>query len=136
MNEMLVTVEAEETVSMIKNVAIPFIEAEDYKDNNIHAFKIVNTDWVLENTVLRRPRISEAARMAAQCFLERGIPFHYNPITEVPKRVNPIKMKCADQRFGLGYKPKKEDHRLKEESLKKKSWKSLPLECHSQRLHM
>nr|XP_034898411.1 uncharacterized protein LOC118036721 [Populus alba] len=111
MNGMLVTVKAEETVSMIKNVAIPFIEAEDCKDNNIHAFEIVNTDWVPENTVLRRPRISEAARMVAQCFLERGIPFQYNPITEVPKRANPIKMKGADQRFGLGYKPKKEDHR-------------------------
>jgi hypothetical protein len=44
MNEMLVTVKAEETLSMIKNVAIPFIKVEDYKDNNIHAFKIVNTD--------------------------------------------------------------------------------------------
>ena len=75
MNEMLVTVKAEETMSMIKNVAIPFIEVEDCKDNNIHAFEIVNTDWVPENTVLRRLRISEAARMVAQCFLERGIPF-------------------------------------------------------------
>ncbi|XP_061983063.1 uncharacterized protein LOC133702756 [Populus nigra] len=72
-----------QTVSMMKNVAIPFIEAEDRKDNNIHAFEIVNTDWVPENTILRRPRISEAARMEAQCFLERGIPFQYNPITGV-----------------------------------------------------
>jgi len=111
MNGMLVTVKAEETVSMMKNVAIPFIETEDCKDNNIHAFEIVNTDWVPENTVLRRPRISEAARMAAQCFLERRIPFQYNPITRVPERVNPIKMKGVDQRFGLGYKPKKVDHR-------------------------
>jgi hypothetical protein len=64
MNGMLVTVKAEETVSMIKNVVVPFIEADDCKDNNIHAFEIVNIDWVPENTVLRRPRISEAARMA------------------------------------------------------------------------
>jgi len=75
MNGMLVTIKAEETISIMKNVTIPFIEAEDRKDNNIHAFEIVNTDWVPENTVLRRPRISEAARMAAQYFLERGIPF-------------------------------------------------------------
>jgi hypothetical protein len=71
----------------------------------------VNTEWVPENIVLKRPRISEAARMATQCFLECGILFQYNPITRVPKRVNPTKMKCADQRFGLGYKPNKEDHR-------------------------
>jgi hypothetical protein len=111
MNWMLVTVKAEETVSMIKNVAVPFIEADDCKDNNIHAFEIMNTDWVPKNTVLRRPRISEAARMATQCFLECGIPFQYNPIVEVPEGVNPAKMTCADQRFGLGYKPNKEDHR-------------------------
>jgi hypothetical protein len=111
MNGMLVTVKAEETVSLMKNVAIPFIEAEDREDNNIHAFEIVNTDWVPENTVLRRPRILEVARMAAQCFLERGIPFQYNPSTGVPERVNSIKMKGVDQRFGLGYKPKKMDHR-------------------------
>jgi len=111
MNGMLVTVKAEETISMIKNVAVPFIEADDCKDNNIHAFEIVNTDWVPENTVLRRPRISEAARMATQCFLERGIPFQYNPITGIPEGVNSAKMTCVDQIFGLGYKPSKEDHR-------------------------
>jgi nucleoside-diphosphate-sugar epimerase len=109
MNRMLVTVKVNETVSMIKNnVAIPFIEVEDCKDENIHAFEIVNTDWVPENTVLRRPRISEVARMLAKCFLERGIPFQYNPITRIPETVN--LMKYADQRFELGYKPKKEDH--------------------------
>jgi hypothetical protein len=111
MNGMLVTVKAEETISMIKNVAVPFIEACDCKDNNIHAFEIVNTDWVPENTVLRRPRISEAARMATQCFLERGIPFQYNPITGIPEGGNSAKITCVDQRFGLGYKPNQEDHR-------------------------
>jgi hypothetical protein len=44
MNEMIVTVKAKETVSMIKSMAIPFIEAEDCKDKNVHAFKIINTD--------------------------------------------------------------------------------------------
>eukprot|EP00258_Populus_trichocarpa_P030959 XP_024446978.1 uncharacterized protein LOC112325244 [Populus trichocarpa] len=44
MNGMLVTVKAEETISMIKNVVVPFIEADDCKGNNIHAFEIVNTD--------------------------------------------------------------------------------------------
>jgi hypothetical protein len=111
MNGMLVTVKAEETVSMIKNVAVPIIEADDCKDNNIHAFEIMNTDWVPENTVLRRLRILEAARMATQCFLERGIPFQYNPIVGVPEGVDPAKMTCADQRFGLGYKPNKVNHR-------------------------
>ena len=111
MNGMLVTVKAEEIVSMLKYVFVPFIEAEDCNDEYNHAFEIVNTDWVPENTVIRLPRISEAARMAAQCFLEHRIPFQHNLITENPERVNLIMMKCANQRFGLGYEPKKEDHR-------------------------
>ena len=81
------------------------------KDNNIHAFEIVNTDWVPENTVLRRPRISEAARMASLCFLNRGIPFQYNLIIGIPEGVNLAKMKSAAQRFGLGYQPNQEDYR-------------------------
>jgi hypothetical protein len=44
MNEMLVIIKAEETISMIKNMVIPFIEVEDCKDKNVHAFKIVNTN--------------------------------------------------------------------------------------------
>jgi len=60
---------------MIKNVVVPFIEAKDCNDENSHAFEIVNTDWVPENIVIRIPRISEAARMVVQCFLERKIPF-------------------------------------------------------------
>ncbi|XP_073261622.1 uncharacterized protein [Populus alba] len=81
-NGVLVTVKAEETISMVRNVAVPFIEAEDCKDGNLHAFEVVNTEWVPENTVQGRPEWM-------------GI----------------IKLKAAEQRFGLGYKPKKEDYK-------------------------
>ena len=70
----------------------------------------MNTDWVPENTILRRPKISEAIRMATRCFLDREIPSPYNPITKIPLRSSLIKMKHVDQRFGLGYMPKKEDY--------------------------
>jgi len=110
MNEMLVIVKAEETISMITNVAIPFIEAADCKDGNVHAFEIVNTDWVPENTILRRPKISKAIRMTIRFFLDREIPSPYNPITRIPLRSSLIKMKHANQRFGLGYMPKREDY--------------------------
>jgi hypothetical protein len=105
MNGMLITVKAEEIISMIKNIAIPFIEAEDCRDGDIHAFEIVNTEWVLEGAVLRKPRIPEAAKMAARCFLKNGAPFQYSPKT------GPIKLKSVDQRFGLGYKLKKDDYK-------------------------
>ena len=105
MNGMLVIVKAKKTVSMIKNVVVPFIKPDGCKDNNVHAFEIVNTDWVPENTVLRRPRILEAARMASLYFLDHGIPLQYNLIVGIPEGVNPTRMKKANQRFGLGYKP-------------------------------
>jgi hypothetical protein len=105
MNGMLITVKAEETVSMIKNVAIPFIEAEDCRDGNVHAFEIMNTEWVPEGAMLRKPRIPEAAKMVARCFLKNRAPFQNNPKT------GPINLKSVDQRFGRGYKPKKDDYK-------------------------
>jgi len=77
-NGVLVTVKAEETISMVRNVAVPFIEAEDCKDGNLHAFEVVNTEWLLENTVVRKPEISEATKMAAKSFLKHKIPFPYD----------------------------------------------------------
>lgn len=44
MNEMLVTVKAKERIFMIKNVALPFIEAENFKVENIHIFEIMNAE--------------------------------------------------------------------------------------------
>jgi hypothetical protein len=75
MNGMLITVKAEETFFMIKNVAIPFIEAEACRDGIIHAFEIVNAEWVPEGAVLRKPRIPETTKMAAKYFLKNGAPF-------------------------------------------------------------
>jgi len=95
-NGTLVKVKAEETLSMIRNVSVPYIEAEDCKDGNLHAFEIVNTEWVPENTVLRRPIISDTARMIAKCFLKHGLPFQNDPITGNLKRVNMMKIKAAD----------------------------------------
>jgi hypothetical protein len=33
-NGVLVTIKAEETISMVRNVAVPFIEAENCRDGN------------------------------------------------------------------------------------------------------
>jgi hypothetical protein len=111
-NGTLVKVKAEETFSMTRNVSVRYIKAEDCKDGNFHAFEIVNTKWVPENIVLRRPIISDTTRMIAKCFLKHGLPFWYNPITGNPERVNIVKIKATDQRFGLGFKPKKDHKRV------------------------
>ena len=110
-NGVLVTVKAEETISTVRNVAVPFIEAEDCRDGNLHAFEVVNTEWVPENTVVRKPEISEATRMVAKSFLKYKIPFQYDVKVGKPERINIIKLKATEQRFGLGYKPKKEDYK-------------------------
>ena len=109
-NGTLVKVKAEETLSMIRNVSVPYVETEDCKDGNLHAFEIVNTEWVPENTVLRKPMISDTAKMIAKCFLKHGLPFQNDPITGNLEKVNIMKIKDADKRFGLGFKPKKDDY--------------------------
>jgi hypothetical protein len=42
MNGMLITVKVEETISMIRNMVVPFIEVRYCRDGNIHAFEIMN----------------------------------------------------------------------------------------------
>ena len=37
----------------------------------------------------------------------------------MPERVNLIKLKAADQRFGLGYKPKKGDYKRRNQKREK-----------------
>jgi len=110
-NGVLVTVKAEETISMVRNVAVPFFEAEDCKDGNLHAFEVVNTEWVPENTVVRKPELSEATKMAAKSFLKHKIPCPYVIEKGKLEWIDIIKLKAAEQRFGLGYKPKKEDYK-------------------------
>jgi hypothetical protein len=39
-----------------------------------------------------------------------GLFFQYDTNTRMPERVNLMNIKCADQMFGLGYKPKREDY--------------------------
>jgi hypothetical protein len=97
---------------MLINMTIPFIEVEDCRDRNIHTFKIMNVEWVPEGVVQRKLRVLEAAKMATKCFLNNRIPFQYNIETKTPKQINVVKLKCVNQRFELGYKPKKDDSKL------------------------
>jgi hypothetical protein len=110
-NGVLVTVKAEETISMVRNVVVPFIKAEDCRDGNLHTFEVANTEWVPENTVMRKPEILKATKMVAKSFLKHKIPFPYDIEKGRLEWIDIIKLKAAGQRFGLGYKPKKEDYK-------------------------
>ena len=37
-------VRAEKALTMVRNVSIPYIEAEESKDENLHAFEVVNAE--------------------------------------------------------------------------------------------
>jgi len=39
-NRMLVTIKAEETIFLVRNIDVPFIEAEDCKDENIMSLEL------------------------------------------------------------------------------------------------
>lgn len=109
MNGMLVTVKDEETISIIRNIVVPFIE--NYRDENIHAFKIMNVEWLSENTVLTGPNISKTTRMIVNRFFKHGIPFQFDPDTGMLEQVNLMKLKCANQRFKVRYNPNKDECR-------------------------
>jgi hypothetical protein len=74
-NENLVTVKAEEALTMVRNVSVPYIEAEESKDGNLHAFEVVNDEWVPENTTRKKPEVSKAVKTAVKYFLKHGLPF-------------------------------------------------------------
>jgi hypothetical protein len=78
-NGMLIIIKVEETVSMIKNMVVPFIKVEDCRDGNIHTFEIVNAEWVPECAVLRKVKFLEVARITTNCFLKHRVPFQYDP---------------------------------------------------------
>lgn len=53
-NRMLITVKAGETISITRNMVVPFIKVKDCRDESIHAFEIVNVERIPENTILRK----------------------------------------------------------------------------------
>jgi hypothetical protein len=85
MNGMLITIKVEEKISMIKNMVVSFIEEEDCRNKSIHAFKIINVEWVPKGMILRRLKILEAIMMVVNCFLKHGIPFQYDPNIRMPE---------------------------------------------------
>jgi hypothetical protein len=106
----LVIIKAENALSLMKNVLIPYIKIYESIYGNLNSFKVVNTMWVLENTMRRKLKISKVVKIAIRCFLKHRLPFEYNPKTRMPRRINVKKMKCVDQRLGLGFKLSKKDH--------------------------
>lgn len=59
----------------------------------------------------RKLDISKDVKIAAKCFLKRRLPFMYNLNIWMPKKINMMNMRCANQRFSLGFKLGKKDYK-------------------------
>lgn len=55
-----------ETLSMIKNVVVFYVETKDNANRNLHVFEVVNVEWVPKDTMRRKPKISKASKMVAK----------------------------------------------------------------------
>ena len=111
---------SKEAMSIINNVAIQYIKAKNNTNDNLHAFEVVNVEWVLENIIRDTPKLSEAAIMAAKCYVKHGLPFQYDHITGKSERINIRELRAVDQRFGLGFRPMKKDYTRADEIKKGK----------------
>ena len=76
---MLINAKDEKTMFMIKNVVIPFIEIEDCRDKNTYSYKNINAKWVSKGAMLRKLKVFETVRMAANFFLKHMVSFRYDP---------------------------------------------------------
>jgi hypothetical protein len=94
----------------MKNVAVSYIKAKNNIDGDLHAFEVVNVEWVPINTIHNTPKLSEAIIIVAKCFLKHGLLFCYNPIKGMPEKINIRKLRATDKRFGLGFMPLKKDY--------------------------
>jgi hypothetical protein len=65
---------------------------------------------VHEGVVLRKLKVLRVARMAAIFFLKHGF-LSSMIIKLMSERINLMKLKCMDHRFGLGYMLKRDDYK-------------------------
>lgn len=118
----LVTVHAEEDLTLLRSPAIPFIDVE----NNIppdahHAFELVPATFVPKHAFPSKPQLSSSNLMVAKIMLENGFEPGKGIGQGLQGRINPIELRKADGTFGLGYKPTKEDRRRAVEERRRKN---------------
>lgn len=61
----------------------------------------MNVEWVTKGMMLRRPKILEVVRMAANCFRKHKILFQYDSDIGMPEGVNSIKLKVLTRDLGV-----------------------------------
>jgi len=108
----LVIVTAEDDVLVMKPSSTPYIEAaEEALETAFQALEIANATYVKEGNLIAKPQLSGASKMVAKVMIKGG----YKPRKSLGRDergcANLIELHENKDKFGLGYKPTKEDWR-------------------------
>jgi len=63
-NERFIIIKVEQTMIVMKNIVVPYIELEGVRDGDLHTFKVVNTYLFIENTINRSPALLKVVKIA------------------------------------------------------------------------
>jgi hypothetical protein len=63
-NERFIIIKVEQTMIVMKNIVVPYIELEGVRDGGLHTFKVVNTYLFIENTINRSPALLKVVKIA------------------------------------------------------------------------
>lgn len=100
----LVTINGEETFLVTKEVKAPSVEAaEESRETSFQSLELVTANYVAEGSLIPKPKVSEALKMAGRLMI--NVDLEANSLAIDALLLDPIK----DNRFGLGYKPKRGD---------------------------
>lgn len=106
----LVTVHAEEDLTVLRSPAIPYIDVEnDIVPNARNAFELVQANYVAEGSVPARPKISANSMMVAKVMLNSGYKLDSGLGQNWQGRLEPIQVNDKKVPYGLGFKPTKKD---------------------------
>ncbi|XP_017972264.1 PREDICTED: uncharacterized protein LOC108661074 [Theobroma cacao] len=108
----LISVCAEEDILAIQPSSAPYVEAtEEVPECSFRSFEFVNATYVGEKKVIPTPRLSVATKMGVKQTVGKGCRAGLGlgkNLQGINRHLAPMK---NEERFGLGYKPTKEERR-------------------------
>jgi len=105
----LVTVHAEEDLTVLRSPAIPYIDVEnDIVPNARNEFELVQANYVAEGSVPARPKISANSMMVAKVMLNSGYKLDSGLGQNLQGRLEPIQVNDKKVPYGLGFQTHQE----------------------------
>ncbi|XP_017972561.1 PREDICTED: uncharacterized protein LOC108661171 [Theobroma cacao] len=108
----LISVCAEEDILAIQPSSAPYVEAtEEVPECSFRSFEFVNATYVGERKVIPTPRLSVATKMGVKQTVGKGCRAGLGLGKNLQGINRPLTPMKNEERFGLGYKPTKEERR-------------------------